>query len=378
MSIPFLLNYAEAVLDENLERSADASRVRLKTVDDIMALYHFDDPKIGGAFLLMKDAVNPIPEAKAIAVNGVLRGFGPSGFDRAASFLDPFSKIILPAPPETWGQLQDLTVRFRYRVSGLEMAFVGLLTRGHSSRFSFRVFGLRDGLGLECSHDGVNADSILFVDAGDIQEGTFYEVQAVMGADRFAALSLDGVEKVSIQNWNCLPLYNPPETSLLPIALNGPLGEYGAETQWFIDELIFYQKKMPTNYTPAGGPTKPFRQAGQGTLVLDSGSLNARWYPNSLNFTNEEAFSRNIGSGKALGLSYGVGNALDPELLPGGLTLPEFKALDSLQGRCLKLRFNFLSDQEYPTTLYGGWIYCTPALLVPRVIERQQPEIVRR
>jgi hypothetical protein len=71
MSIPFHLDYDGSTLDENMEIAGDGSQVRLKTVDEIAALYHFDDPEIGGFYVLVEDAVHPGPEAKAAGVNGV-------------------------------------------------------------------------------------------------------------------------------------------------------------------------------------------------------------------------------------------------------------------------------------------------------------------
>jgi len=375
MSIPFHLGYAGSTLDENVEIAGDGSQVRLKTVDEIAALYHFNDPEIGGFLVLAEDAVHPGPEAKATGINGVIQNDNPN--HPGAYFYDSSHKIILPTQWETWGQFQDLTLRFRYCTWSNWMDD-SIISRGYSDHFSFRIFAIRDGLGLECSSDGLNTGEIIFDGRGDIQPGTLYEVQAVMGEDRSAALSLNGHEKVSIENWNFLPLYNPAPNSLLPLVLYGKMPEPGSGTQMLLSELIVYKKKMPIVYTPASGSTKPFRTQGQCTLVLDSGSLLSRWYPSSLSFVNDEAFSKDIGLTEALTISYGLGNQPDPELIPGWVTLQQFHALSALNGRYLKLRFNFLSDQEYPTTLDAGWINCTPAIYVPRIIERQQPEIVRR
>jgi len=94
MSILFHLDYDGSTLDENVEIAGDGSQVRLKTrVRKVRrvrkaALYHFDDPEIGGFYVLVEDAVHPGPEAKAAGVNGVHQ-HGPGAlFNDSSQFME--------------------------------------------------------------------------------------------------------------------------------------------------------------------------------------------------------------------------------------------------------------------------------------------------
>jgi len=76
MRVPFAIGYSGAALDEGLETREGNSQIRLKTVDEIIALFRFDDPYSDSYLRILTDTVmgNKTKDAaKAQAAGSILR-----------------------------------------------------------------------------------------------------------------------------------------------------------------------------------------------------------------------------------------------------------------------------------------------------------------
>ena len=373
MSVPFSIGYSGAVLDEGLETREGNSQIRLKTVDEILALFRFNDPSPDSYLRIITDTVmgNRTQDA---AVGYLTTHFSPGVFGQCVKFPSANARVVLPGNYERYGQLSNFSLRMRAKFDSIPNQYL-ISKWGWSYQRTFTVFvgggATWGGLTLYTSADGNNyggpANNNLPAWSG------WHDLQFVMGSsNKYLAISLDGEKKAEQINSPYLPLFNPPENLFVPVCLNGYLN-VGGLSNFFVDELILYGKEMPTDYAPATETCKPFYQTSPtAKLSLDSGMNNSAWAPGSLTFAEET----DLAAG-GIKLRYHLDNDNTPVFTGDPMTLAVFKTLGTLSGRYLHLEFTFYSDGDSPRTLTSGSIQLTPRSL-PGIMARRQPEIVRK
>jgi len=372
MSVPFAIGYSSAVLDQGLETREGGSRIRLKTVDEILALFRFDDPGPDGNSRIFADVVmgGKIQDA---AVGYLTKASSPGVFGQCVQFPSTNARVILPGNYERFGQLGNFSLRVRVKFDSTPYQYMISKWGGEGQRtFTVQVQGgvTWGGLYLYTSANGITygGPGLATLPAWS----GWHEIQFVMGSDQSAAISLDGVKKAELLNSPYLPLFNPPEDLFVPICLNGYL-HTGGLSNFYMDELILYGKKMPTDYTLAPETCQPFDQTSPtAKLSLDSGVNNSAWAFGSLTFADEADLSAG-----GIKLRYHLDNDNTPAFTGDPLTLAEFKALGTFSGRYLHLEFTFYSDGDCPRVLTSGSIQLFPKSW-PGILARRQPEIVRR
>ncbi len=371
-----LIKYDQALLDPapELEIVDNGSRLRLKPLDRLVYLSHFEKETAGASdYGVIYEEINRIALIGTISghqLTTTLAKFGNSCLrDYANKYAVSVSDI-----PEAVVQAPELTIDFWYRpnTANTNGKIRSLVERWYP-HWCWRISHVNRELKLDISNApssyvtlqtlGLNLDAL-----------TYYHIRATMrDGDEMnlgqAKIFVDGNEVAGCGFSGAVNKFGQGfDKSCLKI-LNSL--DYSSLVACYLDELRIFDQYRPDNFTPPSQATKPFSQdLPKARVSLDAGAANALWILSDLAFLDET----DLLSG-GIKIRADADNDNTPSFSGDLLTLSQTRMLANLPGRYLHLEFNFDSDGDTQRTLYAGKVGLQSQRLA---LARQAPEIIAR
>jgi hypothetical protein len=371
-----LIKYDQAVLNPagELEIIENGSRIRLRALDDLRLLHHFEKVSVGAQNLgAMPDAIS------GIALIGTNSGHQLSSSKKKFgnnSLLDNASNYSVSVSDldEKIGTAPALTVDFWYRpMNGNTSGWIrGLVDRWYPGP-CWRIYHINTDLAFNLNIC-LSGYLVLQTSGLNLAAFTWYHIRATfIDGDELnpghAKIFLNGSEVAACDlNGTTQKFYGGPSTTYLRV-LNHL--DCWSGVPCHMDELRIFNAYLPDNFTPPSSATMPFStNLPKAKLSLDAGVANALWILSDLAFLDETDFDS-----EGIKIRVDSDNDQTPVFSGDLLTLSQARMMGNLSGRYLHLEFSFSSDGDTQRTLYAGKAGLQSQRLA---LARQEPEIIAR
>jgi len=366
MTLEKQISYSQAILnpETELEKFENNSKIRLKPLNNLGALWHCDDTDgyVSG------DSIYPISIKDACyglrlhAVGGytytqtTTKKLGTRAVGSYRGGLaGHLPANILQNPPKSWTvelffRWDDILATGNYFLFGQwdnlrdqgKLWRLAATTDATANTITALIFEM---------YDSNNTLKSFTVTLGTpLQPNTWYHISASYNSETgIANIFVDGT---SIGSQNLGTMRSSPNKQALTfhcIIQNGSLNQASVYNYNFYDEICIWNYARSANFTPPTSPIIPFSITHPtATVILDSGYVDSNWNLNSLSFFDETYW--NSGNLKIRG---SAGNT-EPTLSGDPMTLSEFKNYGFMTGQYLKLEFTFISDGNQQVELTAG------------------------